>query len=134
MYEMGSPWVGGPWVRGPPSGRLRLIRRGSVVGPTFGTSACGGAPPQAPVGLHSGAIESRPFTNALKTGTPPVKSRIWTFPNVTASVVPSMLNIVTATKTRSVDWNVFVFWVYAASLYVSIRGEFRIDPLLSVML
>src|SRR2546427_12464307 len=93
-----------------------------VVVATFGTSACGGAPPQAPVGLHSGAIESRPFTNALKTGTPPVKSRIWTFPNVTASVDPLMLNIVTATKTLAVDLNVIVFWGYSASMHVSNNG------------
>ena len=100
----------------------------------FGTSAWGGGAPQAPVGLHNGAIESLPFGNALKTWTPPWKSRIWTDPKVTASVVGSTLNIDTATYTRSVERNVFVFCVYAESEYVSIRGNCRMYPSVSVTL
>ena len=70
--------------------------------------------------------------NVLKTWTPPWKSRIWTFPKVTASVVGSTLNIWTATYTASVAAKVFVFFVYAASLYVSIAGNCRMYPSVSV--
>src|SRR5207245_1048347 len=104
-----------PATHGSPSVRLKLSKNRYVTVAAFGTRACGGGAPQKLVGLHNGAIESLPFTNDLKTCTPPRKSRTWTFPKVTASVVPSMLNIWTATYTRSVERNVFVFCVYAES-------------------
>src|SRR5467141_3740222 len=79
----------------------------------------------APVTGHNGAIASLPFTNDLKTWTPPRKSRTCTEPNVTASVVASTLNIDTATYTLSVERNTFVFWVNPESLYVSMSGNCR---------